>query len=52
MRALNFTGIAPSVIVVDSTELVVKTTQGRRMLLEDPSGDQFPWFFLIIKLFF
>ena len=42
LRSLGFE-FPPSVIVVDTVSRSITTTEGRRMLHEDPAGASFPW---------
>ncbi|CAJ0578726.1 unnamed protein product, partial [Mesorhabditis spiculigera] len=42
LRALGFE-VAPSVMIVDTGSRSVVTTEARRLLHEDPTGEQFPW---------
>ncbi|CAI4230476.1 unnamed protein product [Auanema sp. JU1783] len=42
LRALGFE-FPPSIIVVDCNTHAVITTEGRRLLVDDPNGANFPW---------
>lgn len=44
MRSLNFGGLGSTIIVLDTGDLSITTYQGRRLLMEDGNGENFPWF--------
>ncbi|KAI1729093.1 thioredoxin-like domain-containing protein [Ditylenchus destructor] len=43
LRSINFIGALPALIILDTSDLRVTTSQGRRVLCDDPKGTSFPW---------